>query len=58
MFPIIPKVLAPSYWFFQIVPKGAAKFVTNEIMAKMKNIVIMATMFPFFFSCIIGKFLK
>ena len=49
MLPIMPNVLAPAYWFFQIVPKGAAKLVTKEIIAKRKNMVMMATMLPFVF---------
>ena len=44
MLPIMPSVLAPAYSFFQIVPMGAARFVTNEIIAKRKNIVTMGTM--------------
>ena len=35
-------VLAPAYWFFHIVPKGAARLVTKEIIAKRKNIVMIA----------------
>ena len=35
---------AQSYLNPQILPKGAAMLVTNEIMAKMKNIVIIATL--------------
>ena len=49
---IIPKVFEPAYSFLQIVPNGAARFVTKEIIAKMKNIVIIATRLPFFFSCV------
>ena len=39
----MPSVLAPAYSFFQIVPKGAARFVTNEIIAKRKNIVMIGS---------------
>ena len=49
MFPIIPRVFAPAYWFFQIVPNGAARLVTKEIIAKRKNIVIIAMRLPFCF---------
>ena len=49
IFPIIPKVLAPAYWFFHIVPKGAARLVTKEIIAKRKNIVMIAMILPFCF---------
>jgi hypothetical protein len=48
MLPIIPSTLEPSYALRQIVPNGAARFVTNDIMAKRKNIVIMAIRLPFF----------
>ena len=48
MLPIMP---AQLYWPFQMFPKGAAILVTNEIIAKMKHIVMMATMFDFF--CVI-----
>ena len=50
-FIILPIIPAHSYWFFQIVPKGAAILVTKEIIAKMKHIVTIATMFDFF--CVI-----
>ena len=43
------KVLAPAYWFFHIVPKGAARLVTKEIIAKRKNIVMIAMILPFCF---------
>ena len=48
--PIIPNRLLPpiSGWFFHITPIGAAKFVTNEIIAYRKNIVIIAMALPFF----------
>lgn len=37
---------AHSYLKPQIFPKGAAMLVTKEIIAKMKNIVIIATVRP------------
>ena len=40
---------AHSYWFFQMVPNGAAMFVTKLIIAKMKHIVIIATILLFDF---------
>lgn len=58
IFPIIPRILEPAYWFFQIVPKGAARFVTNEIIAKRKNIVIIATTFPFCFFVSMNYFFR
>ena len=38
----------PVPWntFFQITPIGAARLVTNEIIAKRNIIVMMAMMFP------------
>ena len=35
MLPIMPSVLLPisSGWFFQMTPIGAARLVTNEIIA-------------------------
>jgi len=47
MLPIIPRTELPSYWYPQIVPMGAARFVTNEIIAKRKHIAIMAIRRPF-----------
>ena len=40
---MLPHMPAHEYWFFQILPNGAAMLVTNDIMANMKNIVMMAT---------------
>lgn len=40
-------VSCPANVFFQITPTGAARFVTNEIIANRNIIVIIATMFPF-----------
>ena len=37
---------------FSTIPIGAARLVTNEIIPKRKIIVIMAMIFPFFFSCV------
>ena len=54
MLPIMPSTPLPSNWYPQMVPMGAARLVTKEIIAKMKNIVMMATIFLLlFFSCII-----
>ena len=39
---------AQAYLNPQILPKGAAMLVTNEIIAKTKNIVTMATVLLFF----------
>ena len=41
MLPIMP---AQEYWLPQIRPKGAARLVTKEIIAKRNIIVIMAMM--------------
>ncbi len=51
MLPIMPSMLEPSYSFFQIVPNGAARFVTKEIIAKRKNIVTIGSRLVFF--CVI-----
>ena len=49
MFPIMA---AQLYWNPQILPNGAAMLVTNEIIAKIKHIVIIAMRLPLFFSCV------
>ena len=36
--------------FFQMLPKGAAMLVTKEIIANMKNMVMMGIRLLFFFS--------
>ena len=46
MLPIIPSTLLPSNVLPQIVPIGAARFVTNEIIAKRKNIAMIAIILP------------
>ena len=46
MLPSIPRKLLPWNWKPQIVPIGAARFVTNEIIAKRKNIAMIATTRP------------
>ena len=42
----LPAMPAHSYLKPQILPKGAAMLVTNEIIAKIKNIVMMAIVRP------------
>ncbi len=46
MLPIMPNTLFPSNSFPQIVPMGAAKFVTKEIIANKKNIAMIAMSRP------------
>ena len=47
MLPIIPSTLLPSNSFPHIVPIGAARFVTKDIIANMKNIAMIAINRPF-----------
>ncbi len=46
MLPIMPSTEFPANLYPQIVPMGAARFVTNEIIAKRKNIAIIAIKRP------------
>ncbi len=44
--PIMPNTLFPSNSFPHIVPMGAAKLVTKEIIANRKNIAMIAISRP------------
>ena len=46
MLPIMPSMELPANLYPQIVPMGAARLVTKEIIAKRKNIAIIAIKCP------------
>lgn len=43
---MLPSMPDHVYWVFRIVPIGAARLVTKEIMAKRKNIAMIAISLP------------
>ena len=54
----LPAIPAHSYLKLQMFPNGAAILVTKEIIANMKNIVMIATVRPFDFGAAAAAFVE